>query len=118
MMRRAEAPSEIWLELPAVILPSGLKAGFRLARDSGVVSGRMPSSAVTMPSPLMMLPVSLSRRISWIGTISRSKRPSAVASRGPLLGLGAEGVEVLAGEAPLVGDHVGADALRHEAGSV
>ena len=44
MIRAAEAPSEIWLELPAVILPSGLKAGFRLASVSAVVSGRMPSS--------------------------------------------------------------------------
>ena len=37
---------------------------------------------------------------------------------GPLLALGAEGVEVLAGEAPLVGDHLGRDALRHEAADV
>ena len=33
-----------------------------------------------------------------------------------LLALGAEGVEVLAGDAVLVGDHVGADSLRRETG--
>jgi hypothetical protein len=35
---------------------------------------------------------------------------------GPLLGLGPEGVELLAGQAPLVGDHLGRDPLRDEAG--
>ena len=38
------APSEIWLEVPAVILPSGLKAGLSSASFSIVVSGRMPWS--------------------------------------------------------------------------
>ena len=75
----AEAPSLIWLELPAVTLPSGLKAGFRLASVSAVVPGRMPSSAVTSSSLSTMLPVSLSRRFSETPTISFSKRPSAVA---------------------------------------
>ncbi|MEM8705977.1 MAG: thiolase family protein, partial [Actinomycetota bacterium] len=36
--------------------------------------------------------------------------------RGALLALGGEGVEVLTGEAVLVGDHVGADALRRQPG--
>ena len=42
MSSTAAAPSEICDELPAVILPSGLKAGLRLASASSVVSGRMP----------------------------------------------------------------------------
>ena len=40
----AAAPSEICDELPAVILPSSLKAGFSSASASSVVSGRMPWS--------------------------------------------------------------------------
>ena len=41
----AAAPSEICDELPAVTLPSSLKAGFSAASFSSVVSGRMPWSA-------------------------------------------------------------------------
>jgi hypothetical protein len=37
MISVADAPSVIWLELPAVTLPSGLNAGFRLASVSTVV---------------------------------------------------------------------------------
>ena len=40
----AAAPSEICEELPAVILPSSLKAGFSCESFSSVVSGRMPWS--------------------------------------------------------------------------
>ena len=101
-------------ELPAVTLPSGLNAGFRLARVSTVVPRRMPSSAVTRSSESTTLPVSRSRRLSRTATISLSKRPSSVARGGALLALGAEGVEVLTGQAPLVGDQLGRDALRHE----
>ncbi len=36
----AAAPSETWEELPAVILPSSLKAGFSAERPSIVVSRR------------------------------------------------------------------------------
>jgi hypothetical protein len=42
-----------------------------------------------------------------MGTISFSKRPTG----GPLVAAHREGVEVLARDAPLVGDHLGADAL-------
>ena len=41
----AAAPSEICDELPAVTLPSCLKAGLRPASASRFVSGRMPWSA-------------------------------------------------------------------------
>ena len=61
-------------ELPAVTLPSSLKAGFRLASASTVESGRMPSSAVSSSS--VSLP---SSSLTGTGTISFSKRPSAVA---------------------------------------
>ncbi len=48
MMRTADDPSVICEELPAVILPpSGLKAGLSLARASTMLSGRIPSSAVS-----------------------------------------------------------------------
>ena len=49
----AAAPSEIWEEVPAVIVPSRPKAGLSLASASTVVPGRMPSSSVTSScSPL------------------------------------------------------------------
>jgi hypothetical protein len=35
MMSAAEAPSVIWLELPAVTLPSGLNAGFEVGQRLG-----------------------------------------------------------------------------------
>ena len=111
MMSTAEAPSVICDELPAVTLPpSGLKAGFRLARASTVESGRMPSSAVSSSS--VSLPSS-----SWMatGTISFSNRPSAVARAARWWLAHGEGVELFAGDAPLVGDHLGADALADEA---
>ena len=42
----AAAPSESWEALPAVIVPSRVKAAGKEARRSAVVSGRMPSSSV------------------------------------------------------------------------
>ena len=47
--------------------------------------------------------------------ISLSKRPSLGGLQRQLLAAGAEGVEVLAGEVPLVGDELGRDALGHQA---
>ena len=44
MTTTAQAPSEIWDADPAVIVPSRAKAGFSPARDSAVVSARIPSS--------------------------------------------------------------------------
>ena len=79
MTSTAEAPSVICELLPAVTLPSGLNAGLRLASVSTVVSGRMPSSAVTGSPDSVILPVSLSLCLAATGRISRSNRPSAVA---------------------------------------
>ncbi len=73
MTTRAAAPSEIWLALPAVIVPSGEKAGFSLASDSTVVSGRTPSSvSTTRGSPL--------RCGTFTGVISSAKRCSLIAA--------------------------------------
>ena len=44
MTTTAAAPSEICEALPAVIVPSAVNAGRSAASDSGVVSGRIPSS--------------------------------------------------------------------------
>ncbi len=87
MISTAEAPSVIWLELPAVTLPSSLNAGFSLPSVSTVVSGadalvgRRPTVAVGARSPAM---------------ISFSKRPFGGRLRGALLALSGERVEVLA----------------------
>ena len=55
MRMAAAAASVIWEELPAVTLPPSLKLGFRPARASRLVSGRMPSSSVwTVPSGRVM----------------------------------------------------------------
>ena len=40
----AEAPSESWLALPAVMKAPSPRTGLSLARPSRVVSGRLPSS--------------------------------------------------------------------------
>ena len=68
MMSIAAAPSVICDEFAAVTTPSSLNAGFSLASVSIDESGRMPSSAENSSSPLSV--------VTWIGTISRSKRPS------------------------------------------
>ena len=97
-------------ELPAVTLPSSLKAGFRSASASTVESGRMPSSAERISS--VSLP---SSSCTVTGTISFSKRPSAVARAARWWLCTRERVEVLARDAPLVGDHLGPDALALQA---
>ena len=101
--------------LPAVTLPSGLNAGLSLASVSTVVSGRMPSSAVTSSPDSMTLPVSLSLCLDG----DREDLPLEAALGGgprPVRWLRApKRVEVLARQAPLVGDHLGRDALGHQA---
>ena len=104
----------IWELLPAVTLPSGLKAGLSLASVSTVVSGRMPSSAVTSSSDS----VTLAGLLVLVLGGDRDDLPlEAALGGGPgrvLLAPGAEGVEVLAGQVPVVGDHLGRDALGHQ----
>ena len=93
-------------EFPAVTLPSSLKAGFRLASDSTLESGRMPSSVAKISS--VSLPSS-----SWTAHGYQLVLEAALGGGpgGPLVALHREGVELLARDAPLVGDHLGADAL-------
>ena len=68
----AAAPSTIALELPAVTLPSSLKAGASEASFSSDVSRRGFSSTATRTAA-PAAPTST-------GTISRSKRPSSIAA--------------------------------------
>ena len=102
----AAAPSVICDELPAVITPSGLNAGFSAASRSGDVSGRMPSSTTSSVSASLGRPArhDLALEAAFVGG-----RAAAAAVR-----LERELVELLAGEPPLLGDQLGRDALRHE----
>jgi hypothetical protein len=68
---RAAAPSEIWLEFPAVTCPSGRNAGFSPASFSIEVSRRTPSSARTQPA---------SGPGTSTGTSCRSKWPASWAA--------------------------------------
>ena len=76
MMTQADAPSESWLALPAlIVLPSN--TGLMLASPSAVVSGRGPSSLVSVISLNDTCLVSLSMTAILVlnGTISSLKRP-------------------------------------------
>jgi acetyl-CoA acetyltransferase len=77
----AEAPSENWLALPAVITPPGIAVRI-FDTPSSVVSARMPSSAASVTSLVNMRPVALSATPAntVIGTISASNRPAACAA--------------------------------------
>ena len=108
MISTADAPSEICDELPAVILPSSLNAGLRLARVSAVVPSRIPSSRVI----ISVTPSTVDRHRHDLVV----EPPLVGGRRRAPLALGAERVEVLAGQAVLVGDHLGADALRRQPG--
>ena len=90
----AAAPSVICDDVPAVWTPSGRATGFSAASASSEVS-RRPSSRATW----CVVPVGLpsSRSGASIGTTSRSKRPSAHAACGALLGLQPETVAVRPG---------------------
>ena len=103
MTSTADAPSVIWLELPAVTLPSSLNAGLRFASASTVVSARIPSSAVSTSSVGSALVVAHRDRQDLVlePALGGGPRRAPVARD-------AEGVEVLARRAPLVGDHLGA----------
>ena len=82
MITQAEAPSESWLALPAVIIASGPITGCRLCRPSSVVSARLPSSLVIVTSCFEISPVSLSLTaiVAVTGTISSSNLPAAWAA--------------------------------------
>ena len=78
MTTHAEAPSESWLALPAVMCPFSPVTGLSAARPSSVVSGRLPSSCLSSVSSMRVSPDALSTTTFFvgIGTISASKRPA------------------------------------------
>ena len=106
----AAAPSEICDEEPAVWTPSGRATGLSVASFSSVVS-RRPSSRATVWVVPVGLPSSSTSGAST-GTIWLPKRSSAHAGGGVLLGPEAELVGVAPGDAPLLGDALGALELR------
>ncbi len=78
----AEAPSESWLALPAVMKAPSPRTGLSLARPSRVVSGRLPSSLASRVSTCRVSPVALSvtAMTALIGTISSSNSPASCAA--------------------------------------
>ena len=78
MTTQAEAPSESWLALPAVITPFSPATGLSAASPAALVSARLPSSWLSVTDSSRVSPVALST-VSFVvgsGTISPSKRPS------------------------------------------
>src|SRR5829696_821037 len=60
MTTQAEAPSESWLALPAVMKAPGPRTGSSFARPSGEVSGRLPSSRSSVTACSLISAVALS----------------------------------------------------------
>ena len=114
MISTAAAPSVICDELPAVTTPSGLNAGLRLARRLERRARRMPSSSVCIASVYELAGL-LVVRLGPHGDDLVVEAALVGGPRGPLLRSSAERVELLTGDVPLLGDHLGRDALRHEA---
>ena len=106
----AAAPSEICDELPAVWTPFSRATGFSDASFSSVVS-RRPSSRLTVCVVPVGLPSSSTSGASIVDVLA-GEAVLLPRLRGALLGREAEGVGVLAGDAPLVGDALGALELR------
>ena len=95
----AAAPSLSGLELPAVTVPSFVKAGRSFASVSIEESRRGPSSASTTVSPLRPLTVT--------GTSSSAKRPASCAATAFCVAVQREGVLLLAGDVVLGDDRLG-----------
>ena len=112
MSSTAAAPSEICDDEPAVWTPSGRATGLSSASFSRLVS-RRPSSRATGCVVPVGLPSSSTSGAST-GTIWLPKRSSAQAGGGVLLRAEAELVGVGPGDAPLLGDALGALELRGE----
>ena len=110
MSSTAAAPSEICDDEPAVCTPSSRATGLRPASASSVVS-RRPSSRPTWWVVPVGLPSS-SRSGASISTSWRRSGPRPRPAWRLLLAREAEGVGVVAGDAPLVGDALGALELR------
>ena len=74
--KTAAAPSVTWDELPAVVVPFFLKAGFNFCNPSNEVSFLTPSSRVTRTS--LTFP-SASLTLARTGTISSANNPNCCA---------------------------------------
>ena len=75
------APSEVWLELPAVTVPFAWKTGRRRANPSGVVSGRGPSSVSNVKRCSLTSPLPASRTSTASGRMPSSlSLPSSIAA--------------------------------------
>ncbi len=107
-MSTADAPSEICEELPAVMTPSSLNARLEL----GERLGRRALADALVGRHDLDLAVDL--HVDRDDLVVEATLVTG--DRGALLAEGTELVEVLAGDAVLGGDHVGADALRRQAG--
>ena len=81
MTTTADAPSANWLALPAATTPPS-RAGLIFDTPSNVVSGRIPSSRLTVTSSTDAAPESLSTTFIRvvIAAISSSKRPASRAA--------------------------------------
>ncbi len=79
----APAPSLVCELLPAVTLPLAANTGFSLASPSSEVSGRGPSSMLTVRSFVPTSPVARfgKRSITSIGVISAANSPVAIARK-------------------------------------
>ncbi len=79
---QAEAPSDSWLALPAVMNWSSPRTGLSLARPSMLVSGRLPSSfsSVTVRLEISLVSLFSTAMTVVMGTISASKRPAFCAA--------------------------------------
>ena len=115
MISAAEAPSQICDEFAG----SDLAVGLERRLQAGEALGRRAGADALVTGVLLAEFVDLAAvAVEDLGVHGDDLVVEAALVRGllaALLGLGAERVEVFAGDAPLVGDHVGADALGHEA---
>ncbi len=86
---RAAAPSEIGLDDPAVMVPSGRNAGLSAASDSTLTPSRTPSSAATTRSGPRRCGTCTGNHL-----IGQRARRTAIAALGALVGAGGERVLV------------------------
>ena len=106
MISTAAAPSQIWLELPAVTRPSGMKAGASDASFSADVSRLGVSSTPNERSDVRVRHLDRDDLALEAALVDRRDRPAVRLER--------VRVELLAREAPLLGDHLGRDPLRDD----
>ncbi len=109
----AAEPSTIWLELPAVIFPSGTKAGWSAAIVSSVVSRRTASSTAKRVRDERRAGVRR-RKVELDRDDLVLEAALVDRARGAHVRLVRVLVDLLAREVPLRGDLLGRDALRDD----